>query len=133
MCPSRKLSPLQDLHRQELMAFLSDYYNYSVQKADSQSLWETAKATGHLPSKICCLWSRVVLLRLWLERLASPSSLPGHVARDHLLGIKHLGRPIWVLGFGSVAPQTPASPAGGPGDRQSCFLLETLVMGLLGS
>lgn len=72
-------------------------------------------------------------LRLWLERLASPSSLPGHVARDHLLGIKHLGRPIWVLGFGSVAPQTPASPAGGPGDRQSCFLLETLVMGLLGS
>lgn len=88
---------------------------------------------GHLPSKICCLWSRVVLLRPWLEGLASPSSLPGHVARDHLLGMKHLGRPIWVLGFDSVTSQTPASWAGGPGDQQSCFSLETLVMGLLES
>lgn len=72
----------------------------------------------------------MVLLRAWLERLASPSSLPGHVAREHLLGIKPLGRPIWVLGFGSVASQTAA---GGPGDQQSWFLLETLVLGLLGS
>lgn len=122
--PSRKLSPLQDLHT--LVTIITLFRRLRAGVFEKQQ-----KQRGTHPPKSAVCGAGWSCPALGLERLASPSSLPGHVARDHLPGIKHWGRPVWALGFGSVSSQTPASPAGGPGDRQSCFLLEPLVMGLL--
>lgn len=108
------------------MAFLSSYYNHTIQKAESYS-----KNFYLLKPAVCgAEWS---CSEFGTGRPGSPSSSIGHMVRASLMDVKHLKILVCVLGFGSVASRTPECQAGGPENWQTCLLLETFIMGFLES